>query len=193
MITYNGFNKGPLPLAFDLGYMETPFTLQQATSSNDILFMERASSQVIATNMFAGDSRSAFGVRSNNDRYWAGIYLTGPTSGANRYRRYDDRQLRPRCLPAAADPRIFGASRRQRGRPAQGAGLPGFGHLSDRPELRVDPTSIIGTGALGSATNPVTGAQVYGVEAAAGWRNLFLQGEFLHVDVDRGSSGNERL
>jgi phosphate-selective porin OprO/OprP len=64
-------------------------------------------------------------------------------------------------------------------------GSPAAVTLADRPELRVDPTTIIGTGALGTAANPVTGAMVYGVEAAAGWRNLFLQGEYYHVDLDR--------
>jgi phosphate-selective porin OprO/OprP len=41
-LTYNGLNRGPVPLAFDLGYMKTPFSLEQATSSNDIMFVERA-------------------------------------------------------------------------------------------------------------------------------------------------------
>lgn len=33
--------------------------------------------------------------------------------------------------------------------------------------------------------NPVNSAVVYGVEGAAGWRNLFLQGEYYHINVDR--------
>ena len=82
MITYNGLNKGLLPLAFDIGYMDTPFTLQEATTSNDLLFVERSSIQTVASNIFANDFRSALGVRSNDDRYWAGMYLTGPQSGA---------------------------------------------------------------------------------------------------------------
>lgn len=43
-VTYNGLKKyGGVPLALDLGYMDTPFTLDEATSSNDIMFMERSS------------------------------------------------------------------------------------------------------------------------------------------------------
>jgi len=80
-ITYNGLNKGPMPLAFDLGYLDTPFTLGRATSSNDILLVERPSAGIIASDIMAGDSRSALGVRSNDDRYWAGVYLTGPRAG----------------------------------------------------------------------------------------------------------------
>src|SRR5262249_24544659 len=58
-ITYNGLYKGPVPLAFDLGYLNTHFTLGQATSSNDILLVERPSSQVIAGGIMGGNSRSA--------------------------------------------------------------------------------------------------------------------------------------
>jgi len=50
--------------------------------SNDILFLERASSQVIAVNLAAGDGRSAFGTRWYNDVFWAGAYATGPSAAA---------------------------------------------------------------------------------------------------------------
>jgi phosphate-selective porin OprO and OprP len=57
--------------------------------------------------------------------------------------------------------------------------------LSDRPEDRVDPTAILGTGALGTAPHPVQDAAVYGLELAAAYKNLFLQGEYYYVVVDR--------
>src|SRR4029078_2638123 len=53
--------------------------------------------------------------------------------------------------------------------------------LSDRPELRIDPTTLISTGALAG----VSGAQVYSVEAAATWGPLYLQGEYFWFDGDR--------
>src|ERR1700730_4717162 len=81
-LTYTGFNRGPVPLFFDIGYMDPQFTIGQATSTNDILFPERPAIQVVASNIFADDFRSGMGVRSNNERYWAGLYLTGPQSGA---------------------------------------------------------------------------------------------------------------
>jgi phosphate-selective porin OprO/OprP len=46
---------GLKPLAFEIGYLDTPYTLDEATSSNDIMFMERASSQVIATSIADSD------------------------------------------------------------------------------------------------------------------------------------------
>ena len=187
MVTYEGFNHGPLPLAFDIGYMDTPFTLQEATSSNYLLFVERASIQAVASNIFANDFRSALGVRSNDDRYWAGVYLTGPQSGAahtagEQYgafgrATYQLLQTPEYSLHLGGD--VGGLLK-----PPTVGGVQTI-TLSDRPELRIDPTTILSTGALGTAAHPVTGAGVYGVEAAAGYQNFFLEGEYYQVDVDR--------
>ena len=53
--------------------------------------------------------------------------------------------------------------------------------LSDRPELRIDPTALLSTGGIAS----VAGAQVYSVEAAGTYGPLFVQGEYFWYDVDR--------
>jgi phosphate-selective porin OprO/OprP len=154
-------------------------------SSNDLLFMERASIQTVATGIFANDNRSAFGVRSNNDRYWAGIYLTGPTSGATHHTSESLGAFGRATYQVLQTPEYSLHVGGDVGGLIKAPGSPAAVTLADRPELRVDPTTVIGTGALGTATNPVTGAMVYGIEAAAGWRNLFLQGEYYHVDLDR--------
>jgi phosphate-selective porin OprO and OprP len=183
-VTYNGINKPTyaVPLAFDFGYLDAPFTLDEATSSNDIMFMERSSSQVVATEFGSGDSRSAFGVRSNDARYWAGVYATGPASGAahnvgeplamfGRF-TYQPLQAPDYSLHVGVDlegllkPADVTAT-------AAGAAVGTISSslqtlaLSDRPELRIDPTSLLSTGAIGSAANPVTGGSVFGVETAA--------------------------
>src|SRR5215212_9372051 len=67
-LSYTGFRPLGGRLAIEGGYMNLPYTLDQAMSSNDILFMERASAQVIATSIAAGDNRSTFGTRWYNDR-----------------------------------------------------------------------------------------------------------------------------
>ncbi len=187
LITYNGFNKGPFPLAFDIGYLDTPFTLDEATSSNDLMFVERASIQTVASNIFANDFRSAVGVRSNDDRYWAGIYATGPQSGATHgtgeqfgafgRATYQILQTPEYSLHLGGD--VGGLLK-----PPSVSGIRTI-TLSDRPEDRVDPTVILTTGALGTAANPVTGAAVYGAELAGGYDSFFAQGEYYHVDVDR--------
>jgi phosphate-selective porin OprO/OprP len=55
--------------------------------------------------------------------------------------------------------------------------------LSDRPELRIDPTNIIDTGSI----TGVSGAQVYSAEAAATYGPLFFQGEYFWYNVARNN------
>ena len=59
VITYNGFYKhgAQFPVAFDFGVQDVPWTLDEATSSNDTMFMERSSAQVVATEFGGGDFR----------------------------------------------------------------------------------------------------------------------------------------
>jgi phosphate-selective porin OprO and OprP len=186
-VTYNGLKKGPLPLAFDLGYMKTPFSLEQATSSNDIMLVERPSVQVIASGIMAGSYRSALGMRSNDSRYWAGVYLTGPQSGAahNTAEQMGAFGRATYQLLQAPDYSLHvGVDLGGLLKPPAPGGVRTI-TLSDRPELRVDPTAILSTGALGTTANPVNNAAVYGVEGAAGYQNLFVQGEYYHIAVDR--------
>jgi len=187
LITYNGLNKGPFPVAFDVGYMDTPFTLEEATSSNDIMFVERTSIQAAASDIFASDFRSAVGVRSNDDWYWAGIYATGPQSGAthNTGEQFGAFGRATYQVLSAPDYSLhIGGDVGGLLKPPSVSGIRTI-TLSDRPEIRIDPTAILSTGALGTAANPVTGAAVYGVELAGGWENFFAQGEYYHIDVDR--------
>jgi len=83
LLTYNGLKNRGVPVVFDIGYMDVPFSLEESNSSNDVPFVERASIINVATNIFANDFRSALGARSYDDHYWAGLYLTGPTSGTS--------------------------------------------------------------------------------------------------------------
>lgn len=209
LITYNGFyNRGQrFPVAFDFGVEDVPWTMDEATSSNDTMFMERSSSQVVATEFGGGDFRTAIDVRSNDDRYWLGAFLTGPNSGA---------------LHTAGASCNTGTVAVTAGTPcvtsAQMTGLGpqlaflargsyqvvqekdatlhvGFNYgnlfdprvqaneaavqLYDRPELRVDPTYFLNTGYV-----PASGAQVYGAEVAASLYNFFFQGEYYRYIVD---------
>ena len=220
LITYNGFYQHgqQYPVAFDVGFQDVPWTLDEATSSNDTMFMERSSSQVMATEYGGGDFRSALDVRSNNDRYWVGAFLTGPNSGA---------------LHTAGASCNTGTAAVTAGTPcvtsAQMTGLgPQFAFLTraayqivqtsdatlhvgfnyanlfdpraqanedaiqlyDRPELRVDPTYFLNTGYI-----PATGGQVFSAEGAASLQNFFVQGEYYHYTVDSrvgvtGTPGN---
>jgi phosphate-selective porin OprO/OprP len=193
-ISYTGFK----PFAVEVGYQDLPYSLQEATSSNDPIFMELPSAQVVAANIAAGNYRSSAGIRGNDDRLWAGVYLTGPTSGTTH--------IAAPTATAAGSPGTVGS-------PGFAEQIGAFGRLtyqlwqdqfyslhvggdaefllrppgngtltlSDRPELRIDPTPILSTGAIANIAH----AQVYSAEAAAGAGSLFFQGEYFWFNVER--------
>jgi len=192
-LSYTGLKPFGGKLAIEAGVMDLLYTLDESTSSNDILFLERASSGVIATSIAAGDFRSAVGARWYNDVLWAGAYVTGPATGA---------------IHSASSATPNGTTE-QYGAVARVAGQPISGRdyslhigadaewliqpprnlvtqaqtvtLSDRPELRIDPTTLVSTSAIAN----VSSAQVYSVEAAATYGPLILQGEYFWFNVDR--------
>lgn len=186
-ISYTGFR----PFVIEGGAQDIPYTLDEATSSNDIMFIERASSQVIATNIAANDFRENFGGHWNNDRIWLGAYFTGPQTGSARTGIASQIGAIQRATYQVlnTDQASFhiGADAEELIKPPISAagGFRTLGSLSDRPELRIDPTTIIGTGAWGSVTNPVTGADVIGAELAGGFGPLFGQAEYFHYTVNR--------
>lgn len=203
-VTYNGFyaHHQAFPVAIDFGIGNVPWTLDQSISSNDIMFVERSSALAIATSFGGGDFRSALGVRSNNDRYFLGAYLTGPTSGA--LHSYSDKTCPAlytvdecngpqmaflvrgsyRVLKSAQGSLQIGLDYANEFRPRDSHNQ-AIISLSDRPELRIDPTKFIGTGAMNASDG-----QVIGAELAGTWRNAFLQGEYFHYMVDRIGAPN---
>jgi phosphate-selective porin OprO and OprP len=194
-LSYTGLKPFGGKLAIEGGVMDLPYTLDEAMSSNNIPFMERASSGLVAQNIAAGDFRSTAGARWYTDTFWAGAYATGPTTGAI----HSASSINP---PGTTEQ--FGAIARAAGQIVSGKDyslhiggdaewLIRAPHnliantqtltLNDRPELRIDPTTIVSTGALAD----VSGAQVYSAEAAATYGPLFLQGEYFWFNVDRNA------
>jgi phosphate-selective porin OprO and OprP len=194
-LSYTGLKPFGGRLAIEGGVMDLPYTLDEATSSNNIPFMERASSGLVAQNIAAGDFRSTAGARWYTDQFWAGAYATGPATGAI----HSASSINP---PGTTEQ--FGAIARAAGQIVSGKDyslhIGGDAEwlfqpphnliantqtltLNDRPELRIDPTTIVSTGALAD----VSGAQVYSAEAAATYGPLFLQGEYFWFNVDRNA------
>src|SRR5882724_12707976 len=195
-LSYTGFKPFGGNLAIEGGYMDLPYTMDEAMSSNDILFMERSSAQVIAVNIAAGDARSTFGTRWYDDRLWLGAYATGPVAGAI----HSASSVNP---PGTTEQ--YGAVARAAGQIVSGKDyslhLGGDAEfliqpphnliagsqtltLSDRPELRIDPTTLISTGAIANAS----AAQVYSLEAAGNYGPLFFQGEYFWFNVERNAA-----
>jgi phosphate-selective porin OprO and OprP len=186
-IVYGGF-KG---LALEIGYSNTFFTLDQATSSNDLMFNERASPSNIATNFNTGDNRSNAGFRFFGDRYWVGGYLTGPVASSDSHTNVGERlgSFQRAAFQVLKGPDYnlhlgVGVDELIEG-PTTGAGTPQTVSLSDQPELRIDPTTLLNTGTLGTTAHPFDGGSVLDLETAAVWKSLFWQGEYYHYEIDR--------
>src|SRR5690348_9819408 len=171
-VTYNG-----LPVHFIVGYQDTPITLEEATSSNDIMFLERSSSQVVATEFGAGDNRSAIGAWWNNDRVWAGVFGTGNASGNSTNGGASGKGVASQlgmtgrlAFQLVQTPNAtfhIGADVAALIKPPVVAANSFRGlSLSDAPELDIDKQTILSTGTFGNAANPVTGGHVFGPELA---------------------------
>jgi len=190
-VTYNG-----LPVHFIVGYQDTPYTLDEATSSNDIMFLERSSSQVVATEFGSGDNRSAIGAWWNNDRVWAGVFGTGNASGNSDNGGASGKGVATQIamtgrltyqLVRTPDATLHvGADVDALLKPPVAAANSFRGlSLSDAPELDIDKQTILNTGTMGSAANPVTGGHVFGPELAGNIGPLYGQAEYFHYTVDR--------
>lgn len=176
-------------LSVGLGYYKPLHTLNDSTSSNNILFLERPAIVNIASSLAAGSSRATFGARYSNDRFLVAGYLTGDVYGSQ-----SAAVTRPQSTGGVfrAAVRPFynedidvhlgvstNASFRIR-RTAAGQSL----QLRDRPELRVDNNRLIDTGLLNAS-----GAYSYGPEFAFRYDRLMVQGEYIRVGVDRDGPG----
>ena len=207
-VNYTGIKN----LSVDFGYSNTLFTLDQSTSSYDTLFMERATPSNIATALNTGDNRSAVGARYFNDRLFVGAYVTGPAVGDAHAQAERIGAFQRIAYQVLSDPdytlhlgvsadELIKAPLNNGAAPATTSTVDNSDHrqelvtstvpspysisLSDQPELRVDTTTFANTGTLGTLANPVTGGQVYDVEAAGNYRNFFFQGEYFHYQIDR--------
>jgi phosphate-selective porin OprO/OprP len=142
----------------------------------------------------AGSFRSHVGIRGNTDRLWAGVYLTGPTLGAvhigsstptvnGTTEQYGSFGRLTYQLLQGEDYSLHVGGDAQAVFKSPTNTTTGIASLtlSDRLELRIDPTAILTTGAMANAF----AAQVYSGEAAAGGGPLFFQGEYLHFNIDR--------
>ena len=192
-LSYTGIKPFGGELAIEGGYMKVPYGLDESMSSNDILFLERASSTVIASDIAAGNRRSAFGARWYNDIFWAGAYATGPTTGAihsassinpngTTEQLGATARVAGQVISGSAYSLHLGADAEFLIKPPHNLVDNSFTlTLSDRPELRIDPTVLISTDAIAG----VSAAQVYSAEAAATYGPFFFQGEYFWYNVAR--------
>jgi len=187
------------PLRFKIGAFEPNIGLAAAVSTSQMPLMERPSPAEVARSVAAGDSRVAFQVSANGvlgqgdtgiaARWFGATALTGNvvTSGGAA-QPFDEQTAvigRLAVAPFASNNWLghFGVNAQYVLQPndAGPTSTPRYPvQLRDRPELRLDATRLVDTGAI-----DVEHVTVLGAEAAFQLRNAMIEGETFRLDLDR--------
>lgn len=175
------YNYAPFKLR--VGAFAPNLGLEDAASTNGSLFPERPSGSELARGLAGADKRIAMQGQVVGKRWLLSGAITGAKAGDGQT---FDEQLgylgRFAFVPLkGADWLVHvGANASKVVTPPQTAAGAYPVTVSDRPELRVDGTQLITTGAIDS-----TGARHFGFEAAAQKKNLLVQGEYFDIAIDR--------
>lgn len=180
---------GLAPFAFQLGAFSPPANMADGISTEDLLFIERATPAELSRALGGADGRLGIGVRTGGARWLGALTFTGRTVGDAE--TFDPaRAVVGRIgglVMAQPDYNVhLGANGTWVIDPAEASltGATRFGlRFRDRPELRVDSTRLIDTGNIHA-----DGGYSAGIEFAANWRNFLLQGENFWYGVERRDS-----
>lgn len=185
-ITYTGL----APFTVQAGAFAPNADLDDATSSDETLFIERASPAELTRSLAGSDGRYGIGLKANDKRWYMSAYFTGGTLGdAEVADEQTGVVARAAGLPYSDDDVDLhvGASLNwvlepaDQGSLASGARYPV--RLRDRPELRVDSTRLIDTGTIDAQS-----AHAGGLEAAGRVGSVFFQGEYFSYGIERRAS-----
>jgi phosphate-selective porin OprO/OprP len=179
-IQYSGFK----PAKIRVGAFAPNLGLEDAASTNGSLFPERPSAAEVARSLAGADKRIAAQVLANGDHWLAAAAITGAKAADGA--TFDEQlgyTFRVAGTPLYGfDWRVHvGANASIVAQPAQAtAAGPYTLTLEDRPELRVDGTRLVSTGALDA-----DGARHWGLELAAQKKNWLVQGEYFDIALER--------
>lgn len=193
--------SGLRPLHLRVGAFAPFIGLEDAGSTNGQPFLERPAISELARSLAAGDYREGAMLVANTDRWFASAAVTGRTLGtvnstASGVSQPYDTQLgvvgRLAAVPFKGKDWLvhLGLHGSWAARPAD-AGGPDAAMTAARypeefrvqPELRVDATRLIDTGAIDAAH-----AYTAGVEVAMQAGPLFLQAEYERLGIERRNS-----
>jgi phosphate-selective porin OprO/OprP len=180
---------GLAPFTFQLGAFAPPANMDDGTSPEDLVFIERSSAGELSRTLGGADGRIGLGTKVGGARWMSSLTLT--TRTVNDAEVFDVQAAavaRAGFLAAtSADYNLhLGASGTYVFAPAdqgQGASPRHPLRFRDRPEIRVDGTRLVDTGSIDADH-----ASAYGVEFGGNWKNLYLQGEHFWFDVERRAS-----
>ena len=193
--------SGLKPFRFKVGAYPPNIGLEDQGSTNGGLFLERPADADVARGVAGGDYREAAQLTASRDRWLASVALTTRvvgtinSTGNNTAQSFDQAFggiARVAVLPVVGDDylvhlgahgaRVFSVS--DAGGPDTPAGANRYPvQLQERPELRVDGTRLVSTGAINAKH-----VNVVGLEAAAQKQQFMIQGEYDHYTIERLAS-----
>jgi phosphate-selective porin OprO/OprP len=185
-INYVGF----APFTIQFGAGAPPANLDDGTTPEDGLFMERASPSDLSRSLGGADGRTQLGIRGSGARWMGALTLTGRTVNDAEVNDSQHAVLArvAGLVATSADYNLHvGANATYVLHPPD-AGIDATGvrygvRFRNQPELRVDSTRLIDTGSIDA-----TSATATGVELAGNWRNFLFQGEHFWYDIERRNS-----
>jgi phosphate-selective porin OprO/OprP len=187
-ISYTGF----APLAVQVGAFAPGANLDDGTAPEDLVFIERATVSELSRTLGGADGRLALALKGAGSRWMGTLALTSRTVNDAEV---SDSQLatvgRAGFLVATSDEynvHVGASGTYVFTPPDQGSSVTSGRHslrFRDRPEIRVDSTRLIDTGAIDAYH-----AYAAGVEFAANWRSLYLQGENFWYGIERRQPTN---
>jgi phosphate-selective porin OprO/OprP len=181
---------------FNVGVIEPSFMMEGSTTSKDLIWLERPEIENIAADSFgAGDSRRGVEIGwSHTDTLWAGdntavdvAFTGGKTGSAATHGNGGDEntQLLGRVVDrfwsdgiSNLEFGISGAQALYTGNSAGGGSQ--TLRFRDRPEIRVDGTRLIDTGAMAAKNG-----SMYAADFQGNLQNFYLEGEYAHFTADR--------
>ena len=192
------------PFRLKVGAFEPNIGLAAAVSTSQMPLMERPAPAEVARSVAAGDSRVAFQVQANDvigagdtglaarwmisSAYTANVIAAGASSAAATVQPFDEQNAvigRATIAPFYSTDwqAHFGVNYQYVIHPNDAGATATTRYASqlrDRPELRLDGTRLIDTGAIDSRHT-----RVFGAEGAFQFGPMMIEGEYFDYKIDR--------
>jgi phosphate-selective porin OprO/OprP len=185
-VNYTGF----APFTIQFGAGAPPANLDDSTTPEDGLFIERASPSDLSRSLAGADGRTHFSIKGSGGRWFSALTLTGRTVNDAEVNDSQSAVIGRFAALATTSANYnihVGASGTYVIHPSD-AGIDATGarygiRFRNQPELRVDSTRLVDTGSIDADH-----AYAIGAEFAANWRSLFLQAENFWYGIERRNS-----
>ncbi|WP_164867785.1 OprO/OprP family phosphate-selective porin [Rhodovarius crocodyli] len=174
-------------LRISAGAWTLPHTLAYASSSSEMMMLERPAIAAMATSLASGDTRLAVGAEAFNSRLYGAAFLTQGVLST----LHDDRQrgVVGRVAGLALDGFVklqLGANFAYQDRP--GSNNREAQRLRDYPELRLNSFRYLDTGTI-----PASSAWAVGPEVSGMIGRMHFAAEYQHIRINANTGGERNF